>query len=139
MLTKKTITEAMYHAIKFGATKMPPDIRAALQKVLEEETDPMAKKHLEISLQNADMSEKGNGLVCADTGFPMFFVHAGSKTELGLEFMKRIKPEKALLIGDTIHDYETAQQMGIECVLYSGGHMGRRKLEGCGTRIIDSF
>ncbi len=66
-------------------------------------------------------------------------IHAGSKTELGLEWMKRIKPEKALLIGDTTHDYETAKEMGIECVLYSGGHMGRRKLEGCGTRIIDSF
>ena len=82
MLTKKTITEAMYNAIRLGATKMPPDIRAALQKALAEETDPMAKKHLEISLQNADMSEKGNGLVCADTGFPMFFVHAGKNTEV---------------------------------------------------------
>ena len=42
----------------------------------------MAKKHLEISLQNADMSEKGNGLVCADTGFPMFFIHAGAATQV---------------------------------------------------------
>ena len=67
MIKRETITEAMYNAIRLGATKMPPDIRKALQRALEEETDPMAKKHLEISLQNADMSEKGNGLVCADT------------------------------------------------------------------------
>lgn len=66
-------------------------------------------------------------------------IHAGSKTELGLEWMNRVKPSKALLIGDTTHDFETAQQMGIECVLYSGGHMDRKKLESCGTRIIDSF
>ena len=66
-------------------------------------------------------------------------IHAGSKTELGVELMKRLKPEKALLIGDTTHDYETAQKMGIECVLYSGGHMSRETLEQCGTRIISSF
>ncbi|MBE6375138.1 MAG: fumarate hydratase [Lentisphaerae bacterium] len=77
MIKKDVITEAMYNAIRLGATKMPPDIRKALQLALAEETDPMAKKHLEVSLQNADMSEKGNGLVCADTGFPMFFVHVG--------------------------------------------------------------
>ena len=77
MIKKDVITEAMYNAIRLGATKMPPNIRIALQLALAEETDPMAKKHLEVSLQNADMSEKGNGLVCADTGFPMFFVHVG--------------------------------------------------------------
>lgn len=66
-------------------------------------------------------------------------IHAGSKTALGIELMNKLKPEKALLIGDTTHDYETAQKMGIECVLYSGGHMSRETLEKCGTRIIRSF
>ena len=46
MIKRETITEAMYNAIRLGATKMPPDIRKALQRALEEETDPMAKKHL---------------------------------------------------------------------------------------------
>ncbi len=82
MITRETVTEAMYNAIRLGATKMPPDIRRALQRALAEETDPMAKKHLEVSLHNADMSEKGNGLVCADTGFPMFFIHAGAETRI---------------------------------------------------------
>ncbi len=82
MIKRETIVEAMYNAIRLGATKMPPDIRKALYRAMEEESDPMAKKHLEVSLQNADLSEKGNGLVCADTGFPMFFIHAGSKTEV---------------------------------------------------------
>lgn len=80
MIRRETIYEAMYQAMCLGATRMPPDIRAALKRALAEETDPMAKKHLEISLQNADMSERGNGLVCADTGFPMYFIHAGRKT-----------------------------------------------------------
>jgi len=82
MIKRETLLEAMYNAIRLGATKMPPDIRRALQRALAEETDPMAKKHLEISLQNAGMSEKGNGLVCADTGFPMFFVHIGNTAQV---------------------------------------------------------
>ena len=82
MIRRETITEAMYQAIRLGATKMPPDIRQALKRALAEETEPMARKHLEVSLQNADLSEKGNGLVCADTGFPMFFIHAGAGTQL---------------------------------------------------------
>ncbi|MBO4304034.1 MAG: fumarate hydratase [Lentisphaeria bacterium] len=82
MIRRETITEAMYNAIRLGATKMPPDIRKALQKALSEETDPMAVKHLEVSLRNADLSEKGNGLVCADTGFPMYFIHAGAAAQV---------------------------------------------------------
>lgn len=82
MIKRETITQAMYEAICLGATRMPPDIRSALQKALAEETGEMAKKHLEISLQNADMSEKGKGLVCADTGYPLFFIHAGRKTQI---------------------------------------------------------
>lgn len=82
MIKRETIVEAMYNAIRLGATKMPPDIRCALKRALAEETEPMAKAHLEISLQNADMSEKGNGLVCADTGFPMFFVHFGKDAQV---------------------------------------------------------
>ena len=82
MIRRETVTEAMYQAIRMGATRMPPDIRRALKRALEEETDPMARKHLEVSLQNADLSEKGNGLVCADTGFPIFFIHAGAETQI---------------------------------------------------------
>ena len=94
MIKRETVVEAMYNAIRLGATKMPPDIRRALQNALAEETDPMAKKHLEVSLQNADLSEKGNGLVCADTGFPMFFIHAGSQTEIEGGFNGKVQPRR---------------------------------------------
>lgn len=82
MIKRETITEAMYNAIRLGATKMPPDVRKALQCALAEEVEPMAKKHLEVSLSNADAAERGAGLVCADTGFPMFFVHIGKNCQL---------------------------------------------------------
>ena len=79
MLTKETITDAMYNAIRLGATQMPPDVRAALERAMAEEVDPMAKMHLEVCLDNADSAARGCGLVCADTGFPMYFVHIGDQ------------------------------------------------------------
>jgi len=80
MITRKTLETAMYEAMRTASVEMPPDIRAALEKALAEESDPMARKHLEISLLNADLAHRGEGLVCADTGFPLYFVRAGAQT-----------------------------------------------------------
>ena len=82
MITEKILENAMYEAMRTAALEMPPDIRGALEHALEEETDPMARKHLEISLRNADLAHRGEGLVCADTGFPLYFVKAGAHTQV---------------------------------------------------------
>lgn len=82
MITRTILADAMYEAMRRAAVEMPPDVRTALEKALAEETDPMARRHLEISLKNADLALKGEGLVCADTGFPLFFINAGPEVEL---------------------------------------------------------
>lgn len=82
MLSLKQIEEAMYEATKLAATKLPPDIEQALEQALGEETDELARQHLKVSLENARMATSGQGLVCADTGFPLFFVTAGSQTAI---------------------------------------------------------
>ena len=82
MIPYDTIESAMYEAMRLAATEMPPDVEAALRAALAEETDPLARKHLEVSLENARLAAEGQGLVCADTGFPLFFVTAGSRTRI---------------------------------------------------------
>ena len=82
MISYDTIESAMYEAMRLAATQMPPDVEAALRAALAEETDPLARKHLEVSLENARLAGQGKGLVCADTGFPLFFVTAGSETRI---------------------------------------------------------
>jgi tartrate/fumarate subfamily iron-sulfur-dependent hydro-lyase alpha chain len=47
---------------------------------LAEETESLAREHLRVSLENAALAAAGRGLVCGDTGFPLFFVWAGSRT-----------------------------------------------------------
>lgn len=82
MIQRDTIASAMYQAVRLAATKLPPDVEAALEAAVEAEADPLARRHLLVSLENARAAEGGEGLVCADTGFPLFFITAGSRTQI---------------------------------------------------------
>ncbi len=55
---------------------------------------------------------------------------AESKVERGKALMRQygIERERTLLVGDTIHDYEVAQALGVECMLISNGHQSRDRL-----------
>ena len=80
MISQETIESAMYGAMKRAATKMPRDVESALRRAFAEETNPLAKQHLEVSLRNAEMASGGRGLVCGDTGYPLYFVRSGART-----------------------------------------------------------
>jgi len=82
MITLEMLEAAMYETFRLAATRLPPDVEAALKGALAQETEPLARTHLEVSLANARMAAQGQGLVCADTGFPLFFITAGSQTRL---------------------------------------------------------
>ena len=82
MIGYATIESAMYEAMCRAATHLPPDVEEALRRAAKEETNPLAVKHLEVSLENARLATEGAGLVCGDTGFPLFFVKAGNKTQV---------------------------------------------------------
>lgn len=66
-------------------------------------------------------------------------IHAESKVALGKKLGERIDMTKALMIGDTVHDYETAVSMGCDIVLVEGGHQSRRRLLECTERVEKDF
>ena len=49
------------------------------------------------------------------------------------------QPNEILLIGDTVHDAEVASQLGINCLLYSGGHNSEKLLSSCPFPVVDCF
>lgn len=55
-------------------------------------------------------------------------IYAGSKLDVGLNWVKDKDVNECLMIGDTLHDYEVAQGMGIRCVLVANGHQSKEKL-----------
>ncbi len=67
--------------------------------------------------------------------------HASSKVEVGKKWMdeSKIEVKDVLLIGDTIHDYEAACEMGCDCVLLTSGHQSRERVSCLGVPIIDTL
>lgn len=67
--------------------------------------------------------------------------YAHGKLTRGRQWMadSAIDPEKAVLVGDTLHDAQVAADLGISCVLCAKGHQSRARLESAGVPVIDSL
>jgi phosphoglycolate phosphatase len=67
--------------------------------------------------------------------------YAAGKTDLGVEWIERrtARRDSVVLVGDTVHDFEVAEAMGIRCVLVAAGHHARDRLERCGCPVVSSL
>lgn len=50
-----------------------------------------------------------------------------------------LDPERTLMVGDTIHDYEVAQAIGCKCVLIAKGHQSKERLLTTGAHVLDGL
>jgi phosphoglycolate phosphatase len=77
-----------------------------------------------------------DGYFCQTLGLDN--IHAVSKVELGRLWMEEsgVPPNQVLFIGDTAHDQETAQRMGVSCVLIPRGHYSLDRLTPLGCPIL---
>ena len=48
-------------------------------------------------------------------------------------------PRECVLIGDTVHDFEVAQELGVACVLVCRGHQSKQRLQACSCPVVDSL
>lgn len=67
--------------------------------------------------------------------------YGNSKIERGLQLISDFNIEKsgAWIIGDTIHDYEVAEKLGIQCILIADGHQSVERLQKTGGKVIGSL
>ncbi len=75
----KIIEEAAKELYIRALKILPPDVREALQKAYERETNPTGKEILKTILNNVEVADKENMLICQDTGLPIYLVKIGSK------------------------------------------------------------
>jgi tartrate/fumarate subfamily iron-sulfur-dependent hydro-lyase alpha chain len=61
---------------------LPPDVKAALQRAHKAESHPGAKQILSTMLQNIDVAESRDLMVCQDTGIPIYKVKIGPKLQV---------------------------------------------------------
>jgi phosphoglycolate phosphatase len=67
--------------------------------------------------------------------------YAISKIDAGQQLINQLAlaPEHILLVGDTLHDFEVAQALGIQCVLIGNGHQHPDRLQACGVPVFNSI
>ncbi len=66
-------------------------------------------------------------------------IEAHGKAEAAKHFVRRMPMQRALLIGDTLHDFEVAKAIGAECILLAWGHQDRARLEATNCRVFDTI
>ena len=82
MIPKSTYEQAIFLAIKKGATVISPDVAAAFEKAIAKESYPAAKEGLSKTLESIKMSEKLGNPACPDTGWPIFYFKVGNQCQL---------------------------------------------------------
>lgn len=67
--------------------------------------------------------------------------YAVSKMEQGKRLLMEtgIKTFETCLIGDTLHDYEVAEELGLDCILIADGHQSGKRLKATGTLVLRSL
>lgn len=65
-------------------------------------------------------------------------IYAHSKVELGRAWLAELSlpTEEILLIGDTLHDLDVAEALGVDCVLIANGHHPVERLRARTTRVF---
>lgn len=72
-------------------------------------------------------------------GLNDFYAH--TKVENAKLLVKEIGLPKneIVMIGDTIHDFEVAEAVGIACILFAGGHQSSKRLQQTGVPVIETL
>ena len=76
--TEAIVENVAVELFRLAATKLPRDVKEALQKAHREEKSEIGKIQLEAILKNIELAEKTGTPMCQDTGTINFYVKAGA-------------------------------------------------------------
>jgi tartrate/fumarate subfamily iron-sulfur-dependent hydro-lyase alpha chain len=87
-----TAPDTIYAAVEEAAKQtyiralkiLPPDLKEALLRAQAAETDPTGKGFLDIMVENIDVAERDDNLVCQDTGTVVFWLEVGEECPFNL-------------------------------------------------------
>lgn len=67
--------------------------------------------------------------------------HATSKVDVGKRWLEEsgFDNKEVLLVGDTLHDFEAACEIGCDCVLLTSGHQSKERVSRFGVPVIESL
>ena len=119
---------------------------------LSPEAPDILKKLSELGCKQYIFSSSENRLIepfLARYGIDRYFkkvlgatdCHVGSKIERTAYYFekKSLPKEKCVFIGDMVHDCDTADYIGCDCILVSCGHQSEKALRATGREVVSSL
>jgi len=76
-----TVERVAVNLLRLATTKLPKDVKEALQRAYREEESEIGKIQLETILNNVEQAEKTGTPICQDTGTIIFYVKAGAQAK----------------------------------------------------------
>lgn len=114
-----------------------PFVREALECLRERGIKQIIISATELDMLKAQLNDLGLSEYF-DEVWGLDNIHAASKVELAKRWRRENPREIAVFLGDTEHDCETAEAIGVECLLIEGGHQPRSTLEATGAKIFSN-
>ena len=133
-------------SIKFIKKYQPASLECGLYDAVIPTLEKLNGKGIKCYIISA--SEKNNLIEqCKSYDIVKYFVdilgieniHAKSKVDIAVNYIneKKLNKDEVLFIGDTLHDKEVADAMGVKSCLVSCGHQSIKVLNAAGVDIYD--
>ena len=92
----------------------------------------------ELTMLSGQLDDLGlDGRFCRVLGLDN--IHAGSKVALARIWREEFPHHRALFVGDTDHDVQTAKALEADCVLICRGHQSKEYLSTLGVPVLDDL
>ena len=95
MITQKRVEDTICNLYRDSVIELPEDIKNALKKAYDNETDEIARMNLRAILENIEAAHENSIPMCQDTGLPIVFVKLGNVKVENLYIAIRNGVEKA--------------------------------------------
>jgi phosphoglycolate phosphatase len=68
-------------------------------------------------------------------------IYAGSKSIMARKYVlsQKLSPAEIVFIGDTVHDFEVAVEIGCRCILVADGHQSEERLNHTDAEIVNTL
>jgi len=128
----------LYHSNKSGNSKLHANAENVLRKINNMSITQIILSASEISMLHSQINEFDINMYFNEI-LGLSDVFGKNKIDIGLDYIARTKITSALLIGDSMHDYDVATALGTDCVLIPNGHQSRNTLLASGATILDDI
>ncbi len=91
-LSEALLYEIARNLVGESVRTIPQDVKQCIRANIGKETDPLSKRSMESFLEKEEYASANKGLICSDTGWPLFYVRCGDNVqpEKGFSMFHRV-------------------------------------------------